>query len=159
MVPSPTNPSPLTKSAEYPATAAGAISGVSPTDAPGAAPLRILVLDDDRDTADSMAMLLQVLGHTVQTAYDGPQALAAAGAFCPQVAVLDLALPGLDGLEVARRLRALPGLDGLRLIALSGYTQPEHRLRSAEAGFAVHLAKPCSAEDLQRALVMVAEVC
>ncbi len=141
-------PSPLNCNVEEPITAAGAGAPVAPS-------LRILVLDDDRDTADSMAMLLQVMGHCVQTAYTGLQAIAAAGEFRPHVALLDLALPGVDGLEVGRRLRAIPELDGLHLIAISGYAQPEHLRRSAEAGFVLHLVKPCSAEDLQHALQTV----
>jgi CheY-like chemotaxis protein len=119
---------------------------------PQAAPLRVLVLDDDRDTADSLAMLLRLIGHEVHTCYDGPAALACAGDFRPQAAVLDLALPGIDGLEIARRLRQRPELTGLRLVALSGYGRDEDCRLCAAAGFDHHLLKPCTADELRQAL-------
>ena len=119
----------------------------------------VLIVDDLPDKVLVYTTILEDLGQNLVVARSGEEALKEVLRREFAVILLDVQMPGLDGLEVARRLRALPGLDGLRLIALSGYTQPEHRLRSAEAGFAVHLAKPCSAEDLQRALVMVAEVC
>jgi PAS domain S-box-containing protein len=113
---------------------------------------RILVVDDNRDSAETLAMLLRLFGHCVQTAYDGPLALAAATAYLPEVVLLDIGLPGMDGLEVCRRLRGQPGGD-LRLIAaLTGYGQDEDRRRSQQAGFNAHLIKPVALEALQELL-------
>jgi two-component system CheB/CheR fusion protein len=115
-----------------------------------AAPRRILVVDDNRDAADSLALLLQVSGHEVRTAHDGPTALEAARAWRPEVVVLDLGLPRLDGYEVARRLRREQLGEGLVLVALTGYGQDEDRRRSEEAGFDHHLVKPASPDVLAR---------
>jgi signal transduction histidine kinase/DNA-binding response OmpR family regulator len=105
-------------------------------------PLRILIIDDSVDGAESLAVLLQTLGLEVRTAYDGPSGLTAATEFRPEVVLLDIGLPRMDGYEVARRLRREPSLEGLLLIALSGYGQAEDRRRSREAGFDHHLLKP-----------------
>jgi signal transduction histidine kinase/DNA-binding response OmpR family regulator len=105
-------------------------------------PCRVMVVDDNRDAADSMAVFLELAGFETTVQLDGPSALDAAVAWAPQVVLLDIGLPGLDGYEVARRLRALPGgMDGL-LIALTGYGQQDDRRRAHEAGFDVHLVKP-----------------
>jgi signal transduction histidine kinase len=101
---------------------------------------RVLVVDDNRDAADSLSMLLQVQGHEVQTAYDGEQALQMAPQFDADLVLLDIGLPQMNGFEVARRLRSR-GI-GARLVALSGYGQPEDLRRSREAGFDAHLVKP-----------------
>jgi two-component system CheB/CheR fusion protein len=98
------------------------------------------VVDDNRDAADALSMLLQVQGHEVQTAYDGEEALRMAPQFDADLVLLDIGLPQMNGFEVAKRLRSR-GI-GARLVALSGYGQPEDLRRSREAGFDAHLVKP-----------------
>jgi len=105
-------------------------------------PLRILVVDDNEDAADSAAMLLQLSGHDVRVAYSGTTALETAFAGQPHAVLLDLALPRMDGYEVARRLRQIPGLENVLLVAVSGYGREADRQRSSEAGFDAHLLKP-----------------
>lgn len=102
----------------------------------------ILIVDDNRDAADALSQLLQIMGHRVQTVYDGPAALESAAAFQPDTVLLDIGLPGLNGYEVAKRLRRIPGLEHTQLVAVSGYCQEEDRNRSRAAGFDHHLAKP-----------------
>ena len=94
-------------------------------------PRGILVVDDDHDAADSLALLLTLLGHEVRTAYDGPAALRAAHGRLPRFVLLDIGLPGMDGYEVARRLREQPGRDAVRVIALTGYGREEDKRRRA----------------------------
>ena len=106
------------------------------------APQRILVADDNSDLAESIAMLLRLEGHEVCIANDGPSALELAEKFEPNAAVLDIGLPGLNGYEVARQLRSRQNGRELLLIAVTGYGQPEDRLRSQAAGFDCHLVKP-----------------
>jgi two-component system CheB/CheR fusion protein len=103
---------------------------------------RILVVDDSADTAESMAELLKLEGHEVATSHDGRSAIEVAQSFKPQVVLLDIGLPGMDGLEVARRLRKSPTTEAVLLIAISGYGQVEDRQRSVAAGFDEHLIKP-----------------
>ncbi|MGH8850281.1 MAG: response regulator [Casimicrobiaceae bacterium] len=102
----------------------------------------VLIVDDNRDATDSMAMLLTMEGYDVKVAYDGPQALAAVQAARPDVVLLDIGLPGMDGFQVARQLRAEADNRGIVIVAVSGYGQEEHRLRSSEAGCDHHLVKP-----------------
>jgi CheY-like chemotaxis protein len=111
--------------------------------------LRILVVDDNRDAADSLAMLLGLSGHEVQVAYDGQGALAAAARLRPHVALLDIGLPDMDGYAVARALRATPGLAPLKLYAVTGWGHGEHRERALSAGFDDHLTKPVDPERLE----------
>ncbi len=113
---------------------------------------RILVVDDNVDAAESLAVLLRLEGHEVRVACDGPAALAAAQADPPEMVVLDLGMPGMDGFEVARRLRALPGSDGVLLVALTGWAQGEDRRRCHEAGFDGHLPKPVEWDALRQFL-------
>jgi CheY-like chemotaxis protein len=113
---------------------------------------RVLVVDDNADGADSQAVLLQMLGHEAWTAYDGAMALAKAEEIRPQVVLLDLGMPGLNGYEVARRLRKLPGLSRLVIIAQTGWGQPEDRSRTADAGFDAHLTKPIDVAELMAIL-------
>jgi PAS domain S-box-containing protein len=124
------------------------------TPAPGAmpAPLRILVADDNRDSAESLALLLAAMGHEVRTELDGERAVEAAEAFRPQVVLLDLGMPRLDGYEAARRIRALPGGRDVVLIAQTGWSQPEDRRRSQEAGFDYHVVKPIPSGSLEKLL-------
>jgi signal transduction histidine kinase/ActR/RegA family two-component response regulator len=113
-----------------------------------APPRRILIVDDNADSSESLALLLRHAGHQVETAYDGLDALAAAEARPPEVALLDIALPRLNGLEVARRMRGELGLSKALLVAMTGYGQVEDQLRSREAGFNAHLVKPVDLEAL-----------
>jgi CheY-like chemotaxis protein len=115
-------------------------------------PRRILVVDDNEDILTLMQLALEKLGHEVLVAIDGATALAAIASFRPHVAVLDINLPGIDGYEVARRLRALPDGSELRLIALSGLGQAEDRVRSRDATFDIHLVKPVEIAELQAAI-------
>jgi two-component system CheB/CheR fusion protein len=115
-------------------------------------PLRVLVVDDDRDTADSYRLLLSLWGHRPLVAYDAQAALEAAGRQRPDLVLLDLAMPGVDGWELARRLRAEPALEGLVLLAVSGYGQPADRERSHAAGIDEHLLKPVDPHLLYRLL-------
>jgi PAS domain S-box-containing protein len=103
---------------------------------------RVLVVDDNEDAREALRFLLEDEGHHVSTAGDGPDALRAAEDFRPDVVLLDIGLPGMDGYEVARRLRALPGSHDALIVAVSGYGQPEDRERSRAAGFDDHLLKP-----------------
>jgi signal transduction histidine kinase/DNA-binding response OmpR family regulator len=102
----------------------------------------ILIVDDNRDATDSMAMLLAMEGYDVRVAYDGPQALEAVRASRPDVILLDLGLPGMDGFQVAQRVRAEPANSAIVIVAVSGYGQEEHRSRSSQAGCDHHLVKP-----------------
>ncbi len=109
---------------------------------------RLLVVDDNRDSANSLAALLETMGHEVRTAYDGPDALAVASEFRPRAVFLDIGLPGMDGYEVARRLRDCPELAPLTLVAFTGYSQDEDRRRVLEAGFDHHIVKPARFGEL-----------
>jgi CheY-like chemotaxis protein len=111
---------------------------------------RVLVADDSPDGRQALALVLRLLGYEVAEAANGPAALAAAPAFRPDAAVLDLAMPGMDGLELARRLRELPGLGEVVLVAVTGH--PHLRQPAAEAGFAAYLLKPCDLPELQAAI-------
>jgi PAS domain S-box-containing protein len=129
--------------------------GPAPVD-PGAAgglpARRVLVVDDNVDAADSLAILLRLLGQEVGVAYDGASALAKAKAEPPAIAFLDLGMPKMDGYELARAFRADPALRRVVLVALTGWGQPEDRQRTREVGFDHHLVKPVEAEALQRLL-------
>ena len=115
-------------------------------------PLRILIVDDNRDAAESLAELLRMDGHVVQVAFRPLAGLAISEEFRPEVALLDIGLPEMDGYELARRFRKLLGDDECQLIALSGYGQPGDQLRSAEAGFKAHLVKPADVTALRHLL-------
>jgi CheY-like chemotaxis protein len=117
---------------------------------------RILVVDDNRDSADSLAMMLKLLGHEVATAHDGLQAVEMVGTFQPDVALLDLGMPKLNGYDAARRIRAKWGNNSPVLIALTGWGQEEDRRRSQEAGFDYHLTKPVELAALEELLAKVA---
>lgn len=121
--------------------------------APAAEPRRILVVDDNEDAAEMLALVLRKRGYTVVLAFDGEQALAMAQAHRPEVVLLDIGLPGIDGYEVARRLRARPTPERPVLVAVTGYGQPADRQRSREAGFDHHLVKPVAMEKLLPLLV------
>ena len=121
----------------------------------GLTPRRVLVVDDNRDAADSVALLLKLLGADVRMSYDGADALAAIDSFHPVIVLLDIGLPGMDGYEIARRIRQRPDLDHVTLIALTGWGQAEDRLRSQEAGFQHHLVKPADPEALEALLATI----
>jgi len=111
---------------------------------------RILVVDDNRDSAESMERLLALWGHEVQVAYDGPTALRAALDFAPDLVLLDIGLPHMDGYEVGRRMQTDPELHSVVRVAMTGYGQDEDRRRSAEAGFSQHLVKPVDPDTLRQ---------
>ncbi len=113
---------------------------------------KVLIVDDDEDTVTSMSIMLRILGHEVQSARDGLQALEAAKSFQPHVALLDITLPKLNGYEVARRIRQEPWGKGMKLVALTGWGQEEDKRRSIEAGFDHHLTKPLEPSDLEALL-------
>jgi signal transduction histidine kinase/DNA-binding response OmpR family regulator len=117
---------------------------------------RVLIVDDNMDGARSLSMLLDLFGHDVRTCYDGPSALVEAEEFFPEIVLLDIGLPGMDGFEVARRLREQPTCAQTLLVALTGYGQAEDIRRSREAGFDHHLVKPADPEALRGLLSSVA---
>jgi PAS domain S-box-containing protein len=129
----------------------------SPSPAPSVKPIRggcrILVVDDNADAASTLALLLQVKGHEVSTVHDGPTALEQARVYQPAVVFLDIGLPGMDGYEVARRLRGQANGERVLLIALTGYGRDEDRHRGSEAGFDHYLVKPVDPEDLHSLIV------
>ena len=114
--------------------------------------LRVLVVDDCRDTTTSLSILLNLWGHDVRLSHDGIGALELARTYQPHIVLLDIALPKMDGYDVARRLRVMPGLELTRLICHSGYAALADRRRSQEAGFDFHIAKPADPEELRRLL-------
>ena len=136
---------PLAESAAATAMAKAAATGAA---APPP-PCRVLVADDLRDSADSLGLLIELMGHTVEIAYDGEAALSAAERFRPDIVLLDLGMPKLDGFEVSRRIRAAPWSESMRLVAQSGWGQEEDRRRTAEAGFDHHLVKPIDPTALE----------
>jgi CheY-like chemotaxis protein len=118
-------------------------------------PRRVLIVDDSVDAADSLALLLRLHGHDVSVAHDGPSALEQATAQPPDVALLDIGMPQMDGYELARRFRAIPALNNVVLVALTGWGQEEDRRRTKEAGFDHHLVKPVEADALEGLLADV----
>ena len=110
---------------------------------------RLLVVDDNRDAAESMSMLLEMWGHEVAFAYDGPSAIKTAEQWQPEAVFLDIGLHGMDGYEVAARLRELPQAKDAVLIAITGYGQEDDRLRSRRAGIDHHLVKPVAPDALR----------
>jgi CheY-like chemotaxis protein len=112
---------------------------------------RALIVDDNKDAADSLAQLVSMFGHDAEVAYDGATALARARANPFDVVLCDLGLPGLTGYDVARALRA--ERSGLRLVAISGYAQPEDIAAAKQAGFEQHIAKPIDPQAVQNLLL------
>jgi CheY-like chemotaxis protein len=113
---------------------------------------RVLVVDDNTDAAASLALLLNMEEYEVRTAADGEEAIEQARIFAPQIIFMDLAMPRLDGLEAARRIRALPQGEEIRIIALTGWGQEADRQRTRAAGMDHHLVKPVSLDALQSVL-------
>lgn len=118
-------------------------------------PLRVLVVDDNRDAADSLADLARCWGHDSRVAYDGASGLRAAAEWRPDCCVLDIGLPGMSGYELARQLRRLPGLSAVRLIAHTAYAGPIHQRQAAEAGFDHDITKPADPERMEALLAMM----
>jgi CheY-like chemotaxis protein len=115
---------------------------------PASIPRRVLVVDDNVDGARSLEKLLRVLGHEITVTHDGQAGLEQARSFKPDVVLLDIGLPGMNGYEVARRLRQMPALRDVLLVALTGWGKDEDRQKSMEAGFNAHLVKPIELQDL-----------
>ncbi len=113
---------------------------------------RILVVDDNEDAADLLTLSLEHAGYVVKTAYDGPSALSVVEAFQPDLAILDIGLPGMTGYDLARQLRQNTRLSPLALVALTGWGSHEDKQKATDAGFDLHLTKPVDTQDLQRAL-------
>ncbi len=113
---------------------------------------RLLIVDDNVDSAESLAEVLALAGHKVRTAHDGPNALREVQSHLPEIILLDIGLPRMDGYEVARRVRQLPNLGTTTLIAMTGYGQEEDRRKSQEAGFDYHLVKPVDLDEVRRLL-------
>ena len=134
-----------------PALADAAGHGASAPAAVRAAPVRrrVLVVEDNADARESLRLLLELAGHVVETADDGPTGAARLRAFRPDVAFIDVGLPGIDGYAVARMARDEPDTRGVRLVALTGYGQAEDRRRAFEAGFDLHLTKPVDPDVLR----------
>ena len=113
---------------------------------------RMLVVDDLKDSADSLAMILRMLGYEVRTAYDGLEAIAAAEGFRPEVVLLDIGMPRLNGLEACRRIRERPWARDVLIVALTGWGQDDDRRRTSQAGFDAHLVKPADPEAIVKLL-------
>jgi len=109
----------------------------------------VLVVDDNRDAAQSLGLLLKLLGAEVRVVHDGPAALEMIPSYAPSVVLLDIGMPGMDGYDVARRIREQPEGQDLMLIALTGWGQEEDRRRTSEAGFDHHLLKPADVSALK----------
>ncbi|HEY4373685.1 MAG TPA: response regulator [Burkholderiales bacterium] len=131
------------------AQAAGAVNDAEGTASGGRC---VLVVDDNQDAAESLGVLLEVMGHEVHIAYDGEQALEMAATLEPDVVLMDINLPKLNGYDAAQQMRALDSMRGATLVALTGWGQGEHRQRSLNAGFDHHLVKPVGLEDLEALL-------
>jgi PAS domain S-box-containing protein len=127
-------------------------SGERPSARAGVAPLSVLVVDDNLDSAESMALLLRLRGHDVVTAVDGPTALAQAARRKPDLVLLDIGLPGMSGFEAARQMRAMPGLADTIIVAITGYSQEQDREDSRNAGFDRHLVKPVAPDTIEKLL-------
>lgn len=115
-------------------------------------PTRVLVVDDNADSAEMMTLALSAVGFETRRALDGLTALSVAEEFQPTVALLDLALPGIDGYELARRIRQHPILSEIKLVAVTGFGQARDRRTSTNAGFDLHLVKPVDLAELVRVL-------
>ncbi len=113
---------------------------------------RILVVDDNKDSALSLAMVLEFMGYQTRTAFDGIEAVEAAEEMKPDVVLLDIGLPRMNGYDAARKIRELPGGDAIYLIAVTGWGQDEDRRRSADSGFNLHMVKPVDPVAIEKLL-------
>jgi CheY-like chemotaxis protein len=123
---------------------------------PAAQSMRILVVDDNADAATLLTSYLSSLGHEVMTAYSGDEALLKFASQLPHLVLLDIGMPGMNGLELARRLRMLQGGSGTYIVAVTGWGKPEDELRSKEAGIDLHLVKPVEPSQLNAVLELPA---
>jgi CheY-like chemotaxis protein len=137
-------------------TTADVNSSSSPAATTAKQGFRILVVDDNHDSALSLAMLLSIMGHDTRTAHDGESALATAESFLPEVVLLDIGLPKLNGYEVAQRIREQAWGQSMYLIAVTGWGQDEDRQRSTEVGLNAHMVKPVEADALEKLLADLA---
>jgi CheY-like chemotaxis protein len=117
---------------------------------------RVLVVDDNRDSATSLCMMLELMGSEARAAFDGMSAVETAAEFRPDIILLDIGMPGMDGYEVARRIRAQPAYEDVTLVALTGWGQEEDRRRSQEAGFDHPLLKPVDLRAVEELLSEIA---
>jgi two-component system CheB/CheR fusion protein len=131
---------------------AGETQPAAPAPVPPSPARRVLVVEDNRDASEMLRIALELEGHEVEVAHDAAHGLERARAFLPDVVICDVGLPDRDGYALARDLRAEPALARVRLVALTGYAQPEDRRRAADAGFDAHLGKPVAPAELERAL-------
>jgi PAS domain S-box-containing protein len=143
----------LPLSVDAPARSADEVLPVPPS-----APRRVLVVDDNQDAATTLAMMLELEGHRAQAAFSGADGLRIASVDRPEIAFLDLGMPGMDGFELARRLRALPEGESMLIVAVSGWGGENDKRQSAEAGFDLHLTKPVSVEAVQTAIARATRV-
>ena len=123
--------------------------------APARQQLRVLVVDDNQDAAEVLCMLLQTLDMEVKAVHSGPAALTVIPDFWPDAILMDIGMPGMDGHEVARRIRAQAGFDAIKLIALTGWGQEKDRMQSRESGFDHHLTKPVDFAVLKELLATI----
>jgi CheY-like chemotaxis protein len=121
-------------------------------------PERILVVDDNRDAADSLARLIQSFGHEVKAVYDGPQALEETTSFEPDMALVDIGMPGMNGYETVAELRKRRGHVHLIVVAVTAWSRDEDKRRAYESGFDLHVAKPMSVEKLKELLRLLEPV-
>jgi signal transduction histidine kinase/ActR/RegA family two-component response regulator len=146
-----------------PLAAAAALAPPRPADMPPAADeaqdaarhLRVLVVDDNRDSAETLGVLLQTMGIDNRVAFSGEDALAAVAEAAPNAIFLDIGMPGMDGYEVARRIRARPDGARIRLVALTGWSQASDQARTRAAGFDFHMSKPADFDELERILALL----
>lgn len=131
---------------------AGAAEAQEP-EASGAAPSRVLIVEDDQDSREGLRELLQIWGHSVDVAQDGTEGIEKAVELQPGVALIDIGLPGLDGYQVAHRIREAFGQRPIFLVALTGYVDSQDRQRASESGFDAHLPKPINADKLNSLLL------
>src|SRR5262245_37843759 len=121
----------------------------------GAMDERVLVVDDSRDTADSLAKLIEAFGYQAMPVYDGQQAVEVAATFAPDMALIDLGMPGLDGFETVSRIRQQRGSTHVILVAVTGWTREEDKRKAYECGFDLHVAKPMTNEALKELLALL----
>jgi CheY-like chemotaxis protein len=131
---------------------ASVVPAAAPPPKPPQAGRRVMVIEDNRDAAETLRLMLELWGHQVALAFTGPAGIEMARGFHPEVILCDLGLPGMDGFAVARELRGHADMASVRLIAVSGYGQDEDRSRAREAGFDFHLTKPVDPQDLESLL-------
>lgn len=121
-------------------------------------PVRVLVVDDNRDAADTLAVLLELRHYEVRVAYNGPNGLRAVREWVPDCVISDIRMPGMDGYALARAIRAEPALTGVKLIALSAFSDPQHARQAAEAGFDYRITKAAEAHELLEVLKMIEKI-